>query len=329
MASSTGWKLLVAIGALMLATNACGDDGDKGNAGDGDSGDGDKGDGDGDSPKPPAPLLPANTAGNACTNDNECGPTGKCAKELTGGMLISLAGPILGGLDLSMATPGNYCSATCKSDADCNAGGVCFGILPSGLTALIGGGGGGGAISGECRKACNANEDCREGYECAEFNSAALQGIEGLGALSGLLTIPKSCQPAPTVQQIDDSIVGKPCSENADCGAGTCLGYAAATDGGAPTLGSCTATCTADEHCGATEGLCTGVIYGSAGTCIETCSKDADCKRAGEGFTCETTLGVKACTPGDAPEEDEGDAGSKTDPDASTDADPDAGTDAG
>ena len=119
MASSTGWKLLVAIGALMLATNACGDDsGDKDKTG---SGDGDSGDGDGDGAKPPAPLLPANTAGNACTSDNECGPTGKCAKQLTGGMLASLAAGFLDGVDLSMPTPDGYCTNTaCKTDADCN-----------------------------------------------------------------------------------------------------------------------------------------------------------------------------------------------------------------
>lgn len=317
MASSTGWKLLAAIGALMLATNACGDDTSKqeGN-GDGDSGDGDKGDGDGDGVAPAKPLLEPNVAGNACTSDGECGATGRCAKELTGGMLPSLLGGILpgDGIDISMATPGNYCTAVCKSDADCNTGGACFGILPSSITSLLGSGGGGltGAISGECRKQCTANTDCREGYECAEINAKGLAAIPMFGTIAGFITpgIPKTCQPVVVPQTIDDTIVGKACTTDEECGAGSCLGYQEPQDGGAATPGACTADCVAgkDELCGANEGLCTGVFYGTGGTCAEKCNTAADCKQP--NATCTAPLGVKICTPGEAPApQPTGDAG--------------------
>ncbi|MFT3927416.1 MAG: hypothetical protein QM778_33085 [Myxococcales bacterium] len=306
MASSTGWKLLAAIGALMLAT-ACGDDSSSNNNDQGD------GDGDGDSTPPPAkPLLEPNVAGNMCSIDGDCGPTGKCAKQLTGGMLPMLLGGFIGqGIDLSMPTPGNYCTATCKSDADCNTGGACFGILPSTLSGFLGGGGGGltGALSGECRKKCEANTDCRDGYECAMIKDGALNGIPGIGMFAGLITggIPKTCQPKPMVTPITDAVVGKACSEDAECAPGNCTGASEGTDGGAPVQGSCSATCAADTDCGSSEGICAGVIYGSGGQCAEKCATTADCKHA--GYTCQTLLGTKACAPDMNPVTPAGDAG--------------------
>jgi len=319
--SSTGWKLLAAIGALMLATNACGDNGDKKDPET-------QGDGDGDStPAPAKPLLEPNVAGTQCAMDGDCGPTGKCKKELTGGMLPELLGGFIGvDINFAMAAPGNYCSASCKTDADCNTGGACFGILPSSLSGIIGGGAGGGltgAITGECRKKCEAATDCREGYECAELKDGAFSGIPGFGQIAGFITsgVPKTCQPAPTVQQIDDATVGKACSADTDCGAGSCVGAAASADGGAPTLGACTATCTKDTDCGATEGTCTGIIYGSGGQCTEKCTTNEECKH--EGYSCQSVLGVKGCFPDAAttPGDNKGDAGSENDGDASTDND--------
>jgi hypothetical protein len=296
----------------MLATNACGDDGDKedGKAGDGDNtGDGD---GDGDTPMDPKPLLPANTAGKACGTDNECGPTGKCAKELTGGMLASLASGFLDGADLSMATPTGYCTAVCKTDNDCGEGGMCFGILPAAVAGFLGGGAT-STLSGECRQKCAETTECRAGenYECAKFNKAALAESGLPAALTGFIDIPPSCQPAPTVEPIDDSIVGKACSTDEECGAGSCLGYEESADGGAPTQGRCTAVCATNTDCGASQGVCTGILYGSAGTCVETCTKDTDCKVAGD--TCEDAFGVMVCTPGEPEEEEEEETDAGTD----------------
>jgi len=289
----------------MLATNACGDDTSKSNGdGDGDTGDGDgdKG-GDGDGDGDPAPLLPPNTAGLACTTATDCGPTGKCQKELTGGSLPGLIGGVVGGgIDLSQAAPGNYCSATCKKKADCGAGSECFGLLPDLLADL-----GMGLVTGECRQACAANTDCREGYECAEVNAKGIMATlpAEIASFAGVLTgsIPKTCAPKPTPVTIDDATVGKKCSSNAECGAGTCAGYEAPADGGAATFGYCSAACVKDQDslCGATEGVCTGIIYGTGGQCAEKCTKASDCKLP--NATCSAQL--KVCTPGEAPEPEE------------------------
>jgi len=313
MAANTGWKLLAAIGALTLGTlaiNACGDDTTpaKDTGGDGD------GDGDADAGAiKTEPLLPADTAGKACTADPECGSKGKCQDELTGGSAVGFIGDLLGvNLDLSSSVEGGYCSATCKKDEDCNTGGACFGIPPAGLDLgpVVG-----GFLSGECRKKCTvatAATDCRPGYECAELDKDALTAALGdmASQFGSFLTVASTCVPAPKPGQIDDATVGKACSVDSDCPGtgGVCQGAVAATDGGAATQGTCSAVCTADTQCGATEGVCAGILYGTGGTCAEKCNKATDCK--GKNFTCTDLLGNKVCLPPTMLPETESDAGS-------------------
>lgn len=323
--AATRWKLLAAAGisALMLSAIACGDDTTKPQDGNGD-GDGDKGDGDGgDGDGKPAekPLLGDNVAGIKCADKADCGEKGTCADKLTGGSLPGILTSLAGiDLDVSMATPGGYCTATCKADVDCGAGSACFGLLPIQIPGLGG--------SGECRQACTKNEDCRPEYECAQLNTAGIAALlDGLPASlpfdpSGFITedsIAKTCQPKPKVTPIDKDTVGKGCLADSECGAGYCLGATAATATAEATKGSCSAVCASDADCGAPEGACLGVIYGSAGTCSETCVQDSDCKRnAEDGFVCTELLGTKTCLPPEPVTEDP-DAG--VEPDASTESD--------
>jgi hypothetical protein len=337
MAASTRWKLLAAVGALTLAMNACGDDDKPAPNGDGDSGDGD-GDGDGgDGDAPKEPTLKAGAAGLPCTKENEddvCGEKGVCKNVLSGGELFSTLGGVLGlDVDFGIETSGGYCSGPCSNkDTDpCNTGGVCFGGMPTGLPIELP-----LNLSGECRQGCETDADCtREGYECAFLNPEAVDALSGAGGggsgnpLAGLdfnsyadQVLPKSCQPKATAKPIDAETVGKACSEDADCGAGYCLGAEAASDAGPAVQGSCSSVCTKNEDCGSPKGICTGIIYGSAGTCVETCTQDNECKRYDEGFNCQAVGNINTCVPptGTNPQPDAGtdDEDAGVEPDAST-----------
>jgi hypothetical protein len=123
---------------------------------------------------------------------------------------------------------------------------------------------------------------------------------------------------------ITDDIVGKACTADTDCGKGSCIG-AGTTDAGVQ-KGTCTAACQKDTDCGATEGYCGGIIYGSAGQCAEKCNESSDCKRADEGYTC-TALpggGQKTCLPG-TPTTGGDDAGTGGDGDSDAGTKSDAG----
>ena len=88
-------------------------------------------------PKRQVKHLADDSAGRACSADNECGG-GACAST-----------NLLGG-----AYPGNYCTGRCYADSECGRGGVC--LWPRN-----------GTDPGYCLKQCKADAECgREGYGC-------------------------------------------------------------------------------------------------------------------------------------------------------------------
>jgi hypothetical protein len=89
------------------------------------------------------PPLPDHVAGNACTDDVDCG----------GGAMSCTA--MLG----SVPAPGGYCSQACAISDDCGAGGTCV----NGISIVT-------ISSGRCVKSCSAPTDCRSGYECKSFS---------------------------------------------------------------------------------------------------------------------------------------------------------------
>ena len=190
-----------------------------------------------------APLL----VGAACVDNAHCATGSQCRQQQGFGALSTV---------LSVApinAPGGYCSADCTSNAECGTGGVCLAAL-AGL---------GSQLKGECRHGCKSDTDCRDGYECA--TSAPNGGATGVG----LLALPASCQAKPEVDHLVDQ-VGKSCDKDGPsplCGEGFCTGT------------YCSGACNVkdDSSCGAKAVCVSNGLYGSGGTCEQTCAVDTDC----------------------------------------------------
>lgn len=216
--------------------------------------------------------LPDHAAGKSCQADKDCG-TGTC--------LTALQGAFGGG---AMEAPGGYCSAACMTNADCGEGGACSGAFA--------GFGGVGATLGRCLKSCGSDAECREGYRCVNALGMQVTDPSTPDPTGGLLGA-SGCEPLPATDKLADGIVGKKCTDAADCGGGRCetvVGMMAYPDG------YCTGACLKDSDCGATAS-CTLPLSG-AGTCYLTCGSDSDCR---EGYRCRSNGGVMQCVPGAAP----------------------------
>jgi hypothetical protein len=270
------------IAAALLGAFGCGDDDDGGGsdagpttrAGRGGSG-GNGGAGTGGAAgAAPIEPLPDKTAGKACDGDKDCG-SGMC--------LLILQGSFGGAM---MEAPGGYCSAACMTNTDCGEGGTC-----SGAFAGIGGI---GATTGRCLKSCSNASDCRDGYRCVNALGMAVAGDAGAQDPTGGLLGGSGCEPIPATDKLADGIVGSPCEEATDCGAGRCQ-----TVGGTTQYpgGYCTGMCLENSDCGA-NGSCTLPLTGGAGTCYLSCGADSDCR---EGYRCRPNGDVMQCAPGAAP----------------------------
>ncbi|HKP58545.1 MAG TPA: hypothetical protein VJV78_17585 [Polyangiales bacterium] len=230
--------------------------------------------------------LPDKTAGKSCDADKDCG-SGMCLQTFQGAF---------GGS--AMQAPGGYCSATCMTNVDCGAGGTC-----SGAFAGIGGI---GATAGRCLKSCSTDTECREGYRCVNALGMSVTDA-GVQDPTGGLFGSSGCEPLPAVDKLGDGVVGSPCEEAKDCGAGRCQ----KTTGGMTYPGGyCTGACLKDSDCGA-KGSCTPALSG-AGTCYLGCGSDSDCR---EGYRCRGNGAVMQCVPG-APPLADGIAGSACTADA-------------
>lgn len=93
-----------------------------------------------------------------------------------------------------------------------------------------------------------------------------------------------------------DGIVGKSCSEDRECGTGTCQKTISVANTMYPG-GYCTGPCRADGECGA-HGVCVPGLRGRAGSCYLGCENDASCR---DGYICRVVSGVGRCVPGAKP----------------------------
>lgn len=275
MAVSSRWGLLSALSIALVI--ACGGDDEKDpkdtTAADGSAQQSDAG---GRPMVEPGGTTTAELApqvvGKACESDGQCeGKGGRCLRRLTSGSTGMLAEDALG-TSIFLDNPGGYCSATCMRDSSCGSDGVCFGVIQ-------------GLFSGECRKRCTADSDCRDGYECAKMG--AIGGSDG--GVGGVVLLPSTCQPKIKPAQLPAGAVGKACTaENASsvCGGGSCAAMA------------CTGACLSDSDCGAGARCNMLNFYGTLGLCVETCSQDSDCNQfsgesGGIGCMAQGTCGPK------------------------------------
>jgi hypothetical protein len=92
---------------------------------------------------PLLPALPDGRAGQACSQDADCGGRhARCAKQLPYDGLVTN--------DLRPA-PGGYCTQPCALDRECGAGAQCVNS---------------GSTGGMCLASCSTARSCREGYVC-------------------------------------------------------------------------------------------------------------------------------------------------------------------
>ena len=159
-----------------------------------------------------------------------CGATGKCAKELTGGMLPSCSAASCRPRRL-YDDPGRLLLGHLQDGRRLRRWRRLLRHPPSTLSpassavaaARTG-------LTGECRKKCTADTDCRRTTNARRSTSNALRRFPALARARALIgaRIPKTCQPVVTPVKIDDNTVGKACIVDAECGPGTCAGYQAA-----------------------------------------------------------------------------------------------------
>lgn len=206
----------------------------------------------------PGETLPDGVAGRTCKRDADC-KGGRCV----GVLHIQAANE-------TVDAPGGYCTLGCQIDSQCGAQAKCS--VPA------------GEVEGECLAGCNDTTPCRDGYLCV--GAAARWNVNG------------TCQPEPETAQLEDGVVGRPCSENADCGEGRC---AVASPLGAPLPGNyCTARCLTDADCGEGGGCLVFAGSNNAGHCYSRCRHDDDCQR--EGYGCrEVGPNFRACYPAPTP----------------------------
>jgi hypothetical protein len=271
MAVSLHWKLVTAAAAAAFALSACG--GESGGDNEKDSGGeprdsgtgGPSGSTDAGLFEVPIADLDDNVAGSVCTVDGDCkGTNGSC---------------LLGS-----------CTGTCENNGNCGAGGTCVKAI-------------GGALLGQygaCAKTCSQKSDCGEGQDCREgveagdlfgelLGAAAEAGIP-LDSDSGIdinvMNLPKTCGPAFMTVNLPDGVVGKPCTEAAQCTPGTC----------APNVnlvvpfpnGYCSGGCVEDAQCGK-GGVCyrdpASALLKTEGSCLLGCANASDCH---SGLSCRS-----------------------------------------
>ena len=137
--------------------------------------------------------------------------------------------------------PDGYCSNTCRSNADCDAGQDCEYMYPIAPNS---------SVEGVCVETCNSDADCtRAGYGCGD------RDYDGV----------RTCAPKST----GAGAVGSPCTDASQCSGGTiasCFGYAQNF-----VNGYCTRICDRNSDCGQ------GSHCNRYGYCVDTCTSDNTC----------------------------------------------------
>ena len=158
--------------------------------------------------------------------------------------------------------PGGYCSSGCEEyGADCTD--------QEGLCVLALGG------QGLCAAPCESQRDCRDGYECRP----QLAGPE-------TVCLPETPQP-------QGSADGEPCTQDSDCGGGSCIPEADGWPGGYCT----TFNCQDRTDCSTPNGEDNRCYQNPQGpnACVRICQSGADCR---EDYVCQPVGGgVGFCVP--------------------------------
>jgi hypothetical protein len=117
---------------------------------------------------------------------------------------------------------------------------------------------------------CGDDDDGGDNGAQAGRDAGAVAGSGGAGG-SGVTPLPADT-------------AGKPCTNNGECGPGTCATQVEGLDG-EPTMapgGYCMGNCMSNTDCG-TGGTCVRAGMNQAGLCYDGCSADGDCR---EGYLC-------------------------------------------
>lgn len=221
------------------------------------------------------------------------------------GTSLSDAGPDAGFADAN-ATGGHPLGGVCQTDADCQSGdcdttftgGSCVtscadGACPTGAACLSG---------ATCVVTCTTTSDCRQGFLCS-----AVEGLPA-GALTCVPSCTRSsdcvpdevCEEGRCVAVTDGghdagvpSTIGTACSEDSQCGTGTCVPASQGFPGG-----YCTQICTTDADCGGA-GSCVPNIAmsatGSISICLAGCTEASQCR---SGYVCGQNQNPTYCLPG-------------------------------
>ena len=189
--------------------------------------------------------------GASCSNSAQCnGEQGTCLQTFFGGYCAQLG---------------------CQTSADCPDSEPCVALNPDGATEE--------ERQLACMAGCSADEDCRFGYSCQDYEGARIcLESDGAGA---------------TTRNPEGADDGEPCLSNINCKGGTCIREVTDDEGEVSYPdGYCTTRdCDAAEDCNGSGALCISRERNT--TCRASCTQDADCR---QGYSCvEGTQGELYC----------------------------------
>lgn len=260
--------------------------------------------------------FPAGYCTSSCTSDAQCGSTGVCLIDDTGGLCLASCDSDancregytcqnVNGVQACFPAPPDYgtVGSTCTPDdvgaaAECGEDGSCIGedngfpggycigectgapsVCPDGTQCVTGFGDGTNNFD-LCLDGCSSAADCRDGYACANLDD------DGFG----------ECWPTNT----EGEAPGAACAADANgMGGKECLGLnGQCLDPSSgidfPEVGYCISQCDFAGDC--IDGAhCTENLF-NIPVCLQDCATDADC---GAGLTCQDANGdsVNECMP--------------------------------
>jgi len=253
--------LFGAIVTIMIAAGvvSCGDGGagqlpDDDNRGMADAGDG--------GTMPPNQVFDGGdrygtaTTGEACRSNTTC-ESGNCVQ--------------------TADFPGGYCTTSNCSQDDKSCTGEDAVCVDNGQEPSI------------CLDGCTADEDCRDGYECAAHPDVSTDVCVKSGSSPGE-------GDGYVVGGDDGSPTGAGCDGNGQCEGGTCVESEAFNDGYCTSVGCQSGDCAGNATC----------VDNSSGPnlCMKLCSDESDCRA---GYACEPSesAGSSICVP-DGTDPDDG-----------------------
>lgn len=218
-----------------------------------------------------------------------CDIDGSCERADEGYTCVSLDGTaVCLPPNATSAPPQGSIGSPCSADPQCNGGegAACLQNFFGGYCTVLACNAEGASCPGDnpclalnpeadpadqkygCLDACEADEDCRYGYACQDFQGASVC-LEG----------ERDDSPNP-----DGAALGAECVANLNCRGGTCIREREGAGGAVSYPGGYCARldCSADDDC--TDGVCVSRARSTA--CMASCTSDDDCR---EGYDCRET----------------------------------------